>query len=176
MIPGSGRSPGRGKGNPLQYSCLEKPTDRGAWRAAVHGVGESDTRLKQLGARAHTLTHTHTRVRTHTHTQLPRGMFPAFHGTGCSSRAAPTPAPPPLSRLHSAGRPPFPHPSCRPSWERLPHPQGQALPGARSPLDLSYLCLCSNCHSYSLVYICQLDPRHCLGFTCLSISRANNSL
>ena len=40
-IPGSGRSPGRGHGNPLQYSCLENPMDRGAWRAAVHGVTES---------------------------------------------------------------------------------------------------------------------------------------
>ena len=38
LIPGSGRSPGRGNGNPLQYSCLENPMDRGAWRATVHGV------------------------------------------------------------------------------------------------------------------------------------------
>ena len=37
-IPGSGRSPGEGKGSPLQYSCLENPLDRGAWRATVHGV------------------------------------------------------------------------------------------------------------------------------------------
>ena len=37
-IPGSGRSPGEGNGNPLQYSCLENPVDRGAWWAAVHGV------------------------------------------------------------------------------------------------------------------------------------------
>ena len=37
-IPGSGRSPGEGNGNPLQYSCLENFTDRGAWRATVHGV------------------------------------------------------------------------------------------------------------------------------------------
>ena len=36
-IPGSGRSPGGGKGSPLQYSCLENPMDRGAWRATVHG-------------------------------------------------------------------------------------------------------------------------------------------
>ena len=37
-IPGSGRSPGEGNGNPLQYSCLENPMDRGAWWAMVHGV------------------------------------------------------------------------------------------------------------------------------------------
>ena len=37
LIPGSGRSPGEGNGNPLQYSCLEKPMDRGAWWATVHG-------------------------------------------------------------------------------------------------------------------------------------------
>ena len=43
-IPGSGRSPGEGNGNPLQFSCLENPLDRrGAWRATVHGVSESDT-------------------------------------------------------------------------------------------------------------------------------------
>ena len=38
LIPGSGRSPGEGNGNPLQYSCLENPMDRGAWQATVHGV------------------------------------------------------------------------------------------------------------------------------------------
>ena len=38
LIPGSGRSPGEGNGNPLQYSCLESPMDRGVWRATVHGV------------------------------------------------------------------------------------------------------------------------------------------
>ena len=37
-IPGSGRSPGVGNGNPLQYYCLENPKDRGAWQATVHGV------------------------------------------------------------------------------------------------------------------------------------------
>ena len=40
MIPGLGRSPGGGHGNPLQYSCLENPMDRGAWRATVHGVAK----------------------------------------------------------------------------------------------------------------------------------------
>ena len=41
-IPGLERSPGGGPGNTLQYSCLENPMDRGAWRATVHGVVESD--------------------------------------------------------------------------------------------------------------------------------------
>ena len=40
-IPGSGRSPGEGNGNPLQYSCLENPMDRGAWWATDHGVAKS---------------------------------------------------------------------------------------------------------------------------------------
>ena len=39
-IPVSGRSPGKGNGNPLQYSCLENPVDGGAWQATVHGVAE----------------------------------------------------------------------------------------------------------------------------------------
>ena len=43
LIPGLGRSPGEGNGNPLQYSCLENPIDRGAWWATVHRVAESDT-------------------------------------------------------------------------------------------------------------------------------------
>ena len=44
MIPGSGRSPGEGNGNPLQYSCLENSMGRGAWKATVHGITkESDT-------------------------------------------------------------------------------------------------------------------------------------
>ena len=40
-IPGSGRFPGGGNGNPLQYSCLENPLDSGDWRATIHGVAES---------------------------------------------------------------------------------------------------------------------------------------
>ena len=48
LIPGFGRSPGRGHGNPLQYSCLENPMDRGAWWATVHGVAKSQT---QTGVR-----------------------------------------------------------------------------------------------------------------------------
>ena len=47
-IPGSGRSPERGRGNPLHYSFLENPMDRGAWRATVHRVSKSWTKLKPL--------------------------------------------------------------------------------------------------------------------------------
>ena len=43
LILGSGRSPGEGNGNPLQYSCLENPMDGGAWRATVHGATKSQT-------------------------------------------------------------------------------------------------------------------------------------
>ena len=46
-IPGSGRSPGKGTGYPLQYSCLENHMDRGAWWARVHGVSKSWTRLSE---------------------------------------------------------------------------------------------------------------------------------
>ena len=50
-FPGSGRSPREGNGNPLQYSCLENPTDKGAWWATVHGVAKeldtTETRQQQ---------------------------------------------------------------------------------------------------------------------------------
>ena len=45
-IPGLGRSPGGGQGNPLPYSCLENPMDRGAWQATAHGVVKSQIQLK----------------------------------------------------------------------------------------------------------------------------------
>ena len=56
-IPGSGGSPGEGNGNPLQYSCLGNPMDRGAWWATAHGVAKSQTWLRNW---THTHTHTHT--------------------------------------------------------------------------------------------------------------------
>jgi len=55
LIPGLGRSPGGGHGNPLQCSCLENPTDRKAWWAAVHRAAKSHTQLKQLSMPAHSL-------------------------------------------------------------------------------------------------------------------------
>ena len=63
LIPGLGRSPGEGNGNPVQYSCLENPMDRGAWRATVHGVTKSRTQLTLSLSLTHTYTHTHTEER-----------------------------------------------------------------------------------------------------------------
>ena len=57
-IPGSGKSSGGGHGNPLQYSGLENPMDRGAWWATVHRVAKNQTPLKQLS------THTHLQKQT----------------------------------------------------------------------------------------------------------------
>ena len=78
-IPGSGRSPGGGHGNPLQYSCLENPMERGAWWATVQGVTETTECVhthtlhsprhhsqKRLSSRMHT--HARTHARTHAHT------------------------------------------------------------------------------------------------------------
>ena len=59
-IPKMGRYSGEGNGNPLQYSCLENPMDRGAWWVTVHEVAKNQTRLSM---------HTYTRVHAHTHTQ-----------------------------------------------------------------------------------------------------------
>ena len=52
-VPGSGRSPGGGNGNPLQYSYLENPMDREAWQATVHRVPKNQTQLKQPSTRMH---------------------------------------------------------------------------------------------------------------------------
>ena len=46
-IPGLGRSPGGGRGNPLQYACLDNPMDRGAWWATVHGVTRKSDKTQQ---------------------------------------------------------------------------------------------------------------------------------
>ena len=69
LILGLGRSPGIGNGNPLQYSCVENSTDRGAWRAMVY---ES---LKELDRTEHAQTHRHTDRHTHTHTDTHTQSF-----------------------------------------------------------------------------------------------------
>ena len=53
LIPGSGRSPGEGNGNPLWYSCLDNPMDRRAWWATGHRVTQSWTQLKRLSMHIH---------------------------------------------------------------------------------------------------------------------------
>ena len=52
-IPGSGKSPGGGHGNPLQYSCLENPMDNGAWWAILYRVAKNWIQMKRLGTCAH---------------------------------------------------------------------------------------------------------------------------
>ena len=54
LIPGSGRSPGEGNGNPLQYSYLENPKDRGVWQVTIHRVTKSRTLLEQLSTEGET--------------------------------------------------------------------------------------------------------------------------
>ena len=66
-MSGLRRSPGRGHGNPLQYSCLENAMDKGAWWVIVHGFEKSQTRLTEHVC-VHAHTHTHARTHTHTHT------------------------------------------------------------------------------------------------------------
>ena len=69
-IPGLARCPGGENGNPLQYSCLENPIDRGAWQARVHGIAKSQT---GLSVRVHTHTH------THTHTTMKKPVLTTDH-------------------------------------------------------------------------------------------------
>ena len=72
-IPGSGRASGEGSGNTLQCSCLENPTDRGAWWTIVHGAAKSQTQLSNTHTHTRrkesdtTEQHTHTHTHTHTH-------------------------------------------------------------------------------------------------------------
>ena len=65
LIPGSQRSPGGENGNPIQYSCLENPMDRGAWQGMVHRIAKNQTQLKQLSMHAH----------AHTHSEAPTTVF-----------------------------------------------------------------------------------------------------
>ena len=74
-IPGLGRSPGEGNGNPLQYSFLENSMDRGVWRATIHRVAKSQTQLNDG-------VHTH----THTHTGLSQGQYDKVFKIFCTQR------------------------------------------------------------------------------------------
>ena len=80
-IPGLGRSPGGGQGNPLQYSCLENPMDRGAWQAAAHGIAKNHINLKRLSVRmaligSWFLTHPRTKSDTCRISRKPLSSFP----------------------------------------------------------------------------------------------------
>ena len=70
LIPGSGRSPGGGRDNPLQYSYLENLMDREAWRPTVHGVSKSRIQLKQLSMHIHIYIHVYTHIYTHVYTHI----------------------------------------------------------------------------------------------------------
>ena len=61
-VPGSGRYPGGGNGNPLQYSCLENSMDRRAWQTTVQGVTKELDMTEQLSVHAHVHTHTQTQA------------------------------------------------------------------------------------------------------------------
>ena len=69
-IPGSGRSPGRGNGNPLQYSCLKNTTDRGAWQATVHEAAKESDLTERLNTDTHAHTHTHKHIHIHNMAEL----------------------------------------------------------------------------------------------------------
>ena len=83
-IPGSGRSPGEGNGNPLEYSCLENPMDREAWWATVHGVSKSRTRLKQLSM--HVRNHRQGFLKSVIQTFLPSPLLPIFRTSSCGMK------------------------------------------------------------------------------------------
>ena len=68
-IPGSGGSSGVGNDEPVEYSCLENPMDKGAWEATVYRVADSD--MLSSYARAHTHTHTHTHIVNYSHHAIP---------------------------------------------------------------------------------------------------------
>ena len=106
-VPGSGRPPGGGHSNPPQYSCLENPMDRGAWRATVHGVAESWTRLSDLASQqahpytdrhscnTHTCTHMyHSRMHTFTHSRVHTDALMPTFTSYLSHTHTHTPSPP----------------------------------------------------------------------------------
>ena len=82
LIPGLQRSPGGGNGNLLQYSCLENPKDRGAWRATVHGVAKSLTQQSER-------THKHTQTSQEYDEQSRKNRWQAFMVLNSTSWSSP---------------------------------------------------------------------------------------
>ena len=81
LIPGSGRSPGEENGNPLQYSCLENPRDRGDWWAAVHGVAKSRTQLNNWAC-MHILEHSNKYYNINSQRVVPNQQLECHHHLG----------------------------------------------------------------------------------------------
>ena len=101
LTPGSGRSPGEGYGNPLQYSCLENPMDRGAWRPAVHGVAKTQTQLSDWAC-IHTSASDRSLLPSEAHTSFLTALWGSDKAT---RRPQGTPKPFHLSPCPAAGSP-----------------------------------------------------------------------
>ena len=114
-IPGSGRAPGEGNGNPLQHSCLENSVDRGAWWATVHGVAKSWTQLSDW-------THMHTH---HSSFKHPFGALGSNFKENVTGRGR-------LWFIHHSGQP-----AQSPAVESFTRPQ---RPPVTPPQSLSSLC------------------------------------
>ena len=120
-IPGSGRSPGGRRGDPLQYPCLETPMDRGAWRSTVHRVTQSQTRLKQPSMHACATPSFHTQPRIALITNLPIWLAGSLCGLRISKGkgSAGHDRLPQLEGIQQGGR----HRAMDRSWRRKRHEQ-----------------------------------------------------
>ena len=109
-IPGSGRSPGEGNGNPLQHSCLENPMNRGAWQAIVYGVAKSQTRLSDFTS-LHFIYHNRHMLKVHgLHSLESSNSEPSFSKFWCCSNqlGARVPSSPLPIRNGQSGKQVFP--------------------------------------------------------------------
>ena len=102
LIPGSGRSPGGGNGNPFQHSCRKNPTDTGVWWVTVQRVAKSWT---WLSTQTHTQTHTHTDTHTQTHTHTDT-RFLSFPHSAVVNNLWPMQETPDTGSISASGRSP----------------------------------------------------------------------
>ena len=139
-IPGLGRSPGEGNDNPLQYSFLENPVDRGAWLATVHGVAKSRTRLSNFTTLLQPVSMLPS-VSSRQFTQQPEVSFSRkdqkMSPLGSQPSSSATPHPRPHLRVQPwPGMPRTvcsPHPSLPPGGHHRPHPPLSLLALPRRP-------------------------------------------
>ena len=121
-IPGSGRSPGGRHGNPLQYSCLENPMNRGAWRATVHSITRSGTRLKGLSTHIHVYIHKEGHCSHSYPGQSRKPFWKNSHHKHCGQKGKKLTETLFLTKVHSSSSKPFlaqPHPCILLSRARL---------------------------------------------------------